>query len=282
MKNNSRSGTFFVLLSAVTFSLAGILIKIIDWSPVTINGVRSIFAAAVMFAFMKATGHKIRVNKTVIFAALCNVVMNLTYVCATKITSAANAIVLQFTMPIFIIIFSVVFLKKKPQKAEVVTCITVFAGIICFFFDGLTAKGMAGNILAIISGATYAVILMQKAIPNSDFESSAFFGQLMSVAIGVPFLFTESSFTSTDIWAVAVLGIVQMGLSYVFLSIGLRSVSPITASLTSTVEPILNPVLVAIFYHETVGWLSLFGGAVVIGSVAVYNVLKAKEGVKNG
>ena len=87
MKNNSRSGTFFVLLSAVTFSLAGILIKIIDWSPVTINGVRSIFAAAVMFAFMKATGHKIRVNKTVIFAALCNVVMNLTYVCATKITS---------------------------------------------------------------------------------------------------------------------------------------------------------------------------------------------------
>ena len=73
-----------MLLSAVTFSLAGILIKIIDWSPVTINGVRSIFAAAVMFAFMKATGHKIRVNKTVIFAALCNVVMNLTYVCATK------------------------------------------------------------------------------------------------------------------------------------------------------------------------------------------------------
>ena len=155
-----------------------------------------------------------------------------------------------------------------------------------FFFNGLPAKTAAVKawLLSpiVISGATYAVILMQKAIPNSDFESSAFFGQLMSVAIGVPFLFTESSFTSTDIWAVAVLGIVQMGLSYVFLSIGLRSVSPITASLTSTVEPILNPVLVAIFYHETVGWLSLFGGAVVIGSVAVYNVLKAKEGVKNG
>ncbi len=158
MKNNSKSGTFFVLLSAVTFSFAGILIKIIDWSPVTINGVRSIFAAAVMFIFMKAKGNKIKVNKTVIFAALCNVVMNLTYVCAIKITSAANAIVLQFTMPIFIIIFSAVFLKKKPQKAEVITCITVFAGIICFFFDGLTTKDMAGNILAIISGAAYAVI----------------------------------------------------------------------------------------------------------------------------
>lgn len=277
MKNNSKSGTFFVLLSAVTFSFAGILIKIIDWSPVTINGVRSIFAAAVMFIFMKAKGNKIKVNKTVIFAALCNVVMNLTYVCATKITSAANAIVLQFTMPIFIIIFSAVFLKKKPQKAEVITCITVFAGIICFFFDGLTTKGMAGNILAIISGVAYAVIFMQKEFPNSDFESSALLGQLMSVLIGIPFLFSESSFTVTDIWAVAVLGVVQMGLSYVFLSIGLRSVSPITASLISTIEPILNPVLVAVFYHETVGWMSLFGGAVVIGSVAVYNVLKANS-----
>lgn len=274
---NGKNGTLFVLLSAITFSLAGILIKIINWSPVTINGVRSIFAAIVMLIFMKATHHKIKCNKVVLAAAVSNVVMNLTYVYATKITSAANAVVLQFTMPIFIIVFSVIFLKKKPQKAEIVTCITVFAGIVCFFFDGLTAKGMLGNILAVISGATYAVIFMQKAIPNSDFESSALLGQLMSAAISIPFWFFESSVTVTDIWAVALLGTVQMGLSYVLLSIGLSSVSPVTASLTSTVEPILNPVIVAIFYGERIGPLSLAGAAMVIGSVGVYNVLKAKE-----
>lgn len=282
MKNNSKSGVFFVLLSAVTFSLAGILIKIIDWSPVTINGVRSIFAAAVMFIFMKATGHKIRANKTVIFAAVCNMMMNLSYVFATKITSAANAIVLQFTMPIFIIIFSVIFLKKKPQRAEIITCVTVFAGIICFFFDGLTAKGMVGNLLAVFSGMTYAIIFMQKAIPHSDFESSAFFGQIMSAVISIPFWFAETSCTFTDIWAVVVLGVVQMGLSYVFLSVGLSTVSPITASLTSTIEPILNPVLVAIFYHETMGTLSFVGAATVISSVAVYNILKARGKPQNG
>lgn len=116
MKHNQKTGTVFVLLSAVTFSLAGILIKIIDWSPITINGVRSIFAAAVMLIYLKATRHRIRCNKTIMFAAVCNAVMNLTYVFATKITSAANAVVLQFTMPIFIIIFSVVFLKKSPKR----------------------------------------------------------------------------------------------------------------------------------------------------------------------
>lgn len=281
MKHNQKTGTVFVLLSAVTFSLAGILIKIIDWSPITINGVRSIFAAAVMLIYLKATRHRIRCNKTIMFAAVCNVVMNLTYVFATKITSAANAVVLQFTMPIFIIIFSVVFLKKKPQKAEIVTCITVFAGIVCFFFDGLTARGMLGNILAIISGATYAVVFMQKAVPNSDFESSALFGQLMSIVISIPFWFFESSFTFTDIWATALLGTVQMGISYVLLSVGLTSVSPITASLTSTIEPILNPVIVAIFYHEHIGTLSFIGAAAVIGSVAVYNVLKASDKEKS-
>ena len=121
---------------------------------------------------------------------------------------------------------------------------------------------------------------MQKAIPNSDFESSAFFGQLMSVAIGVPFLFTESSFTSTDIWAVAVLGIVQMGLSYVFLSdrTSLGFAHNRVADIHRRAH--FKSRACGDFLSRNGGVAVPFGGAVVIGSVAVYNVLKAKEGVK--
>ncbi len=271
------SGTICVFLSAVSFSLAGILIKLISWSPITINGIRSIFGALVMLVFMKATKHKFKVNKVVILAAVCNAIMNFTYVMATKMTSAANAIVLQFTMPIFIIIFTAVFLGKRPKKVEVITCVVVFLGIICFFLDGLTSGGFLGNILAIISGATYAIVFMQKSIKNSDFESSVVISQFMSVVISIPFWFSETQFGFTNWWAVILLGTVQMGLSYVLLSAGLEKVTPITASIISTIEPILNPILVAVFCHETIGIYSFIGATIVICSVGVYNILGAKE-----
>ena len=282
-KNNriKLQGLVCVFLSAVFFSLAGILIKLISWSPMTINGIRSIFAALVMLVYIKKIGHRFVLNKTVFFGALCNTVMNGTFVIATKITSAANAIVLQFTMPIFIIVFTMIFFKKRPKTSETVTCLIVFSGIVCFFFDSLTRAGMLGNILAIVSGAAYAGVFMQKRIPGSDFESSAVIGQLLSVVISIPFWFQESTFTFTDAWAIVVLGVVQMGFAYILLAKGLEHVSPITASITSTIEPILNPAIVALFYGESMGMFSKLGAGIVICSVAVYNILNAKNKVGN-
>lgn len=271
-------GMLFVILSAVCFSLAGVLIKFIPWSSMTINGVRSIFASVVLLLYMKATHHKLVFNRAVLFGAVCNVLMNLTFVMATKLTTAANAIVLQFTMPIFLILFSYLFFRKTPTGAEIVTCVTVFAGIVCFFVDSLTAGGMLGNFLAMLSGAAYAVVFLLKKIPHADFESSAVVAQWISIVISVPFWFSETSFAWPNLAAVAVLGTVQLGLGYVFLSLGLNRVSPVAASLTSTIEPILNPLLVAVFYPEPMGMFSTVGAVIVLLSVGIYNIFNAKRG----
>ena len=207
--------------------------------------VRSVLSFILIFAYQRTQGRKFVFNKMVLLGAVLNFVMALTFVMATKMTTAANAIVLQFTEPVFLILIVWIVYRQKPKKDAVLTCILVLCGIFCFFFESLSTGGMAGNILAIVSGVTYAGVFLIKKFPGGDFESS-------------------------------LIGIVQFGLSYVFLSRGLDRVSPVTASLTSTIEPILNPILVAIFCGETIGVLSIFGAVLVIGSATVYNLRQAK------
>lgn len=274
---NSLTGTIYVLLSAICFALGGVLIKFIPWSPMTIQGVRSIFSSVVIGGYMYYTKHKFVFNKSVLFGAICNMVMAFTFVAATKLTTAANAIVLQFTEPIFAILLMWIIYKRRPRKEAVVTCALVFSGILCFFFESLHVGGMAGNVLAIVSGFFYALVFMMKRFPGADFESSILLSNAMSVVFAIPAYMNET--TSTPIiWScIILLGAVQCGLSYVFLSKGLDYVSPVTASLTSTIEPILNPLLVAAFCGEKVGVMAIVGAILVVGSATVYNLIEAKK-----
>ncbi len=273
---SSLQGTIYVLLSAVCFSLGGVLIKSIPWNSLSINMVRSILSFIVIFTYQRMQGRKFIFNKMVLLGAVLNFVMALTFVMATKLTTAANAIVLQFTEPVFLILIVWLVYKQKPKKDAVFTCILVLCGIFCFFFESLSTGGMVGNVLAIVSGVTYAGVFLIKKFHGGDFESSLMVSHLISIVVGIPFLMRETVFTPTVWGYVLVLGIVQFGLSYVFLSRGLDRVSPVTASLTSTIEPILNPILVAVFCGETIGVLSIFGAVLVIGSATVYNLRQAK------
>lgn len=270
--NKSLLGSIYVFVSAVLFALGGVLIKMIPWSPISIQGARSLFSLLVIGGYMLLTKRKLVLNKSVLLGAVFNVIMALTFVAATKLTTAANAIVLQFTEPIFIILLMWIIYKVKPAKEAVITCAIVFAGIICFFFDSLSAGGMLGNILAIVSGVAYAFVFLIKKFPGADFESSIIISNILSILIGVPSYAGETE-SSVTIWiCVILLGTLQCGLSYVFLSKGLDRVSPVTASLTSTIEPILNPLLVAAFYGEKIGLMAVIGALLVVGSATIYNV----------
>ena len=183
LDKESMKGTIYVLLSAVCFSTGGVLIKSIPWSSITIQGIRSIFSFMLIASYMVITKRKFVWNKTVLFGAVCNTAMALTFVSATKMTTAANAIVLQFTEPIFVILLMWALYKKKPKKAAVVACAVVFAGILCFFLDSLSAGGMAGNLLAVFSGFTYALVMMMKGFPGADFESSLLASHVISLSI---------------------------------------------------------------------------------------------------
>ncbi len=275
---NHRRGLAYVLISAVCFSLAGVLIKVIPWNPISINGARCIFAIIPMYLYLRATGRRFHVNKQIIGGAILDFAMLETFVIANKLTTAANAIVLQFTEPVWVILLGWVVFRSRPRASALVASAVVIAGIVCFFFDSLSAGGMLGNILAIASGLAYAGVFLLKESPRCDFECAAILGFAACFVVGIPFYPQETVFTFDIALTIVALGVVQLGLAYLFLSKGLDAVSPVTASLTSTIEPLLNPILVAIVVGETIGPLSIFGAVLVVGAATAYNVYAARNG----
>lgn len=274
-------GTIYIFLSAVCFSLAGILIKKITWSSLTINGVRNLFAFLVMAIYLKKTGHKIVINRVVIVGVVCNLLMNLTFVVATKLTSAANAIVLQFTEPIFLILLLWICYKQKPDRKAILACLFVFSGILCFFFDQLSFDGQMGNVIAILSGILYALVFLMKKVKDADLESSVLLSQIISFVLFIPSYLHETDASLSNFAMIILLGVVQMGFGYVLLAKGLEKVTPVSASLTSTIEPILNPIWVAIFYGEMVTPVAVLGAAIVIISSTLYNITSSETGKVN-
>lgn len=272
-----QKGIIYTALSAVCFATGGLLIKLNTWSSFTINGMRSIVAFFIFLLYMKLTKHGFRFNSKVLLGVIANSMMGLTFVMANKMTTAANAIVLQFTLPIYIMLLMWIFQKKKPDRVSFMSGVISLVGIMFFFFDSLSAGGMIGNILALISGFFYAVVFLIKQIPEADFESSALISFALNFVIGIPFYMQETNWGMTNLTTGLLQGIVQIGLAYIFLNMALDKVPPVGASLISMIEPILNPTLVAIFYGEKMGRMSLIGAVIVLASALFYNLRGTKE-----
>lgn len=275
-KKTRQRGILCVFFSAVLYSIGGLCMKFIPWNGISINGGRNIIALMVIGAYLLLTKHPLKFNRSVALGAVCVSGTNILFCLANKMTTSANAIVLQFTAPIFVLILSVLIWKKKPKKLDLITCAIVLGGVVCFFLDALEMGGMAGNTLALISGLTYAGVFLLNELPEGDPICSVFWGDVLSVAIGLPFLLQETAFPPSAIVSLVILGAFQVGLAYILICIGLKTTPPVTASLISGIEPVLNPILVAVFYGETIGTLALVGAVIVIGSVVAYNALEAK------
>lgn len=274
-----NKSAIFVFMSAVFFSLGGLFFKIITWDALAISSARSILACAFILVYLLIRRHKFVINKTVIIAALSISCTNTLYALANKLTTAGNAIVLQFSMPVFVILIMLVFFHKKPTKLEVFTCFAVLAGIICFFVDSLSAGNSLGNILSLISGVSYAGFFVFNSREDSDPFTAVIISYVISAIIGFPSLIkTDISGTAPSILlAVVALGFLQQGTAQICFSYGIKGTSPVAAGLISGIEPILNPILVAVFYREMLTPLSLVGAVIVLTSVIGYNYIESKK-----
>ena len=272
-----RRGVLFVFTAAALYSIGGLFIKLVPWNGMSINSARNVISVLVIGIYLLITHHPPRWNRWVALGAISVCSTNVLFSMANKLTTAANTIVLQFTAPIFVILLAAVFWRKKPGKLDLIACVVVLLGVLCFFIDSLEMGGTLGNILALISGLTYAGVFLLNDMPDSDPISSVFLGDALSVVLGFPFLLQETEFTPIAIISVVVLGAFQVGLAYIFMCIGLKTTPAVTASLISGIEPVLNPLLVAIFYREPVGELALVGAAIVIVSIVGYNVLRSRQ-----
>lgn len=272
----AKKGTVFVFLAAVLYSIGGLCIKLIPWGGLAINGGRTAIALIVIGAYLRAARHPLRFKRWILLGALSVCGTNILFSVANKMTTAANAIVLQFTAPVFVMLFSAVFFRKRPGRLDIIACAVVFGGVLFFFLDSLSTGNMVGDALALLSGVCYAGVFLMDDLPASDAISSVFWGDAVSAVVGLPFLLRETVFTPTALTSLVVLGVFQVGVAYICLCIGLKTTPPVTASLVSGIEPVLNPILVAVFYREAVGPFALAGAAVVIFGVVGYNVLKAR------
>lgn len=265
-------GTLTMLSASVCFSLGGLLIKMVPWNPLAINGVRNLIASCVIGLYICFTHHRIKVNFTVLAGAVCMAGVTTMFTIANKLTTAGNAIVLQYSAPIWIILLMFVFFGKKPSRLEAVTIILVLAGILCFFFDSLSTGKIVGDLIAFLSGLFYAGMFMLNQFEKGDPLSSIVIGQFLCGLVLSPMALRETVFSPSALAAVFILGTVQVGLAYILFSIGTRLTDPVTASIINAMEPILNPILVAVFYGEMLGGLSLTGAAIVVGSILFYNI----------
>lgn len=274
-----QKGTLLVFLASICYSLGGICMKGIPWNGMAVNGGRTAIAVVVMGIYLLVTRQKLRFNRWIFLGALAVSLTNILFAVANKMTTAANAIVLQYTAPIFVIVLTAIFMHKRPGRLDLAVCAVVFGGVLCFFIESLSGGSLTGDMLALISGVTYAVVFMLNDLPGGDALSAAFFGHVISAVVGLPFILQETEFGTTCMVSLLVLGVFQVGFAFIYLGEGLKTTSAVTASLVSGLEPVLNPILVALFYPgvDKIGLVSLVGAVIVVGGVIGYNVLLAKQ-----
>ncbi len=269
------------MLGAIAFSLGGLFVKLIPWAPLSISAGRCVFSSIVIGLYIRFSGHRMQYNRTVFLGASFVSAMLVCYVTSMKLTSAANAIVLEYTAPIFIILLEALLFQKKPQKLDLAVCLIVFAGIVIVVSDGSQSGSFFGDMLALASGVFYALTIMLNDFAGSDSLSSVFFGHVFTIFIGLPSILAETDFSLRTLSLLAALGIFQAGAGYTLLTAGLRLCEPLAGSLVASIEPVLNPILVALFYGEYMNGRSILGAIIVIGTIAAYNIISLKRDRKS-
>jgi drug/metabolite transporter (DMT)-like permease len=270
-----RKAIIFLICTASLWSLGGLLIKSITWNPLAIAGMRSLIAAALMFAYRRKftfTWSIAQIGGAVAYAATV-----ILFVSANKLTTAANAILIQYTAPIYVALFGSWFLGEKTEFSDWLTIGVTLGGMALFFLDHLTAGGFWGNILALFSGVAFAglALFLRKQKDGSTIES-LFLGNILTAIIGFPFML-QSAPSGAGWLGLILLGVFQLGLSYILYAEAIKHVTALEAILIPIIEPILNPIWVFLLLDETPGKWALVGGGVVLVAVTFRCVQGVKE-----
>jgi len=278
---NNRSAALGVLAMAATaflWSIAGLFIKVIDWHPLTIAGFRSLIAGAVILLCLRRP--RFHGSFPQIAAGVANAMTMLLFVTANKTTTSANAIILQYVGPIFTAFIGAVLLKERVRLEHVVALVFVAGGMAAMFMDKLGGGGMLGNGLAVLSGLTFSFyfVFMRMQKDGSPLESILLSHALTAaVGIGATLFLPGPRVTWGAVGAVAVLGVVQVGLSAVLFAFAIKRISAVSANLIAVIEPVFNPVWVFLALGEAPGARAIAGGAVIIVAVTAASMISARR-----
>jgi drug/metabolite transporter, DME family len=272
-----RDGVIAVLVAAVLWSTGGLFIKWVDMDALGITMWRSGFALLTLAAVTRPGWHNpLRADRLTWGIALSYAAMMVMFVAATRMTTAANAIFLQYTAPLYLLVIGHVFLRERATGLDVLTVALAFGGMALFFVGKLEADAAAGNGLALASGLMLAVMFALLRSPRCGPKTRPRAMVLGNLVLIVGLLAVNAgrgsgaAFTPGmgDLAGLVFLGVVQIGVSYAVFSYGIMRVGALEASLIGMLEPVLNPVWVFLLLGETPGWWAVAGGAVIIAAVA--------------
>src|SRR5436305_6818131 len=254
-----------LVITALLWSLGGVLIKSIDWPPMAIAAGRSI--AAIPVLLVCARGQRFTFSPAQVGGAIAYALTVALFVFATRMTAAANAIFLQYTAPIYVAIIGRWYLGERALPIDWLVIAIALTGIGLFFVDKLSVSGFWGNIVALCSGLSFAslVLFLRKEKAGSP-VTSALLGNAIVALAGLPFLL-RTHFSGPDLRLLIILGVVQLGLPYVLYATAIKHVTALEATLVTLLEPVLNPTWVMIALGERPGPWALVGGVLVLGAV---------------
>ena len=269
-----RRSILFLILAAILWSTGGLMIKSTSWQPLAIMVGRNIFSSALLLLYLRR--FPTRWTRWKLIAAVSHLLTAFLFISSTKLTTAANAIFLQYTAPFYIVLLGFWLLREKPTRTDWLSMLVIFSGMFLFFGDKLSLEGLQGNILAALSGLTMAMMTIAlRAQKEGTPAESILIAQVFTVVVGFPLLLRES-WNAANWLIVGYLGIFQIGLAFLLFTTALKHVPAIEATLIGTLEPVLNPLWVALFIGERPGSFAVIGAAIVLAGVVVNAVGSAR------
>ncbi len=264
----------YLITAAILWSTGGVLVKLVDWNAMAISGVRSGIAALFLMFIVRRL--KFTFSRNQILGSLCYAGMVMSFVVGTKLTAAANIILLQYAAPVYVAILSGWVLKEPTDRRDWLMIGSVIFGLLLFFSDSLSFEGWAGNILGVFSGMCFAgVILFLRRQKDGSPVESVILGNILSFLLGVPFMF-DGGPTLLGWGGVFLLGIFQLGVAYFLYTKAIKEVTGVEASIIPIFEPVLNPIWVLLMVQEVPSIRVVIGGLIILTAVTIRSLLALK------
>jgi drug/metabolite transporter, DME family len=275
------SPLLFVLAAALLWSTGGLFIKWVSLSGLELSFGRSLLAAITVAIFTRREGFGL--NLVTALAALLYAALLLLFVLATKETTAANAIFLQYTAPVYLLIFEPLFYKEKFRSRDLIVVIFCVLGMSLFFVGKLRPQDVTGNLLALGSGfcfACYFLLLRHTKSRAVNRASSVIYGNLIVVLIAAPAaLKVLPNISKFDAVGIVYMGVVQIGIAYTLFTVAMaRGVRSLDAGIVGYVEPVLNPIWVFLALGERPTSWAILGGTIIVVAVVCHMLLEARRG----
>ncbi|MGN6183437.1 MAG: DMT family transporter [Thermoanaerobaculia bacterium] len=263
-----RTGILFIVIAALLWSTGGVGIKSLEESALKVSFYRSVFAALTLLIVVRRDAVSVKPTPGFLVAVLSYAACLTSFVVATKLTTSANAIFLQYAGVIWVMLFSPLVLREAMRRRDVIAIVFAIAGMALFFVGKFEARGMTGNAMALVSSVFFATMVLALRREHHASRAAVTWGNVVLALALLPFVWDELALSPKSFFVLLALGVFQIGIAYAFFVKGLQHVTATQASLTGMLEPVANPIWVLLAVGERPSTFAIAGGVIVLAAIA--------------